>query len=149
MLYMSLPPPECKVLFREAEASLPQPLPSIETIEATPGFTDEFPSFIVYIGNHFLVKYGTAVEPLEAENMMFVRQHAKLCVPRVFGVYQRQVSPCEAITYMIMERLEGKGLDMTWNDPGRRTKGSSLPSSQRLLHFSAGCTAQGILWEPI
>ncbi|KAJ3496156.1 hypothetical protein NLG97_g2862 [Lecanicillium saksenae] len=116
MLYMSSPPPECKILFLYTEADLPGPLPSIEAIEANPDFTNKFPSWFIFIGNHFFVKYGTAIEPLEAENMMFVRQQAKLPVPRVFGVYQRQLAPCEAITYIVMGRIEGGSLDRVWNN---------------------------------
>lgn len=109
------PASEYYILFRESDDELPEPLPSIETIEAAPTIHELRSRTVVSVGTSYAVKYGYEVESLEAENMKFVRQNTNIHVPRVYAVYQ---CPPEEdgrhVTYIIMDRIAGASLDKLW-----------------------------------
>ncbi|KGQ10237.1 hypothetical protein BBAD15_g4413 [Beauveria bassiana D1-5] len=122
----SIPPPsipqvasllQYDILFSEPDDSLPEPLPTtIEVIEDAPTIHKLQSRCIARVGTSYAVKYGYAVELLEAENMKFVRQNTNIYVPRVYAVYQRFLENGKhQKTYIIMERIAGESLDKMWD----------------------------------
>lgn len=107
-------PLQYDVLFSEPDEHLAEPLPSIETIEDAPAMHQLVSRCVACVESSYIVKYGYGVEPLEAENMRFVREQADLYVPRVFAVYQRCLEEGEK-TYIIMEKMAGTSLDKLWD----------------------------------
>ncbi|EJP68605.1 phosphotransferase enzyme family protein [Beauveria bassiana ARSEF 2860] len=105
------------ILFSEPDDSLPEPLPTtIEAIEDAPTIHKLQSRCIARVGTSYAVKYGYAVEPLEAENMKFVRQNTNIYVPRVYAVYQRFLENGKhQKTYIVMERIAGESLDKLWD----------------------------------
>ncbi|ATY63751.1 phosphotransferase enzyme family [Cordyceps militaris] len=119
-LPLSIPQPasalQYDILFREPDDSLPEPLPSVETIEDA-RINDSYAArSIACVGTSYFVKYGYGVEPLEAENMKFVRQYTSIHVPRVYAVYRRSIREGGQKTYIIMEKIEGESLEKLWDE---------------------------------
>ncbi|EXK49871.1 hypothetical protein FOMG_02350 [Fusarium oxysporum f. sp. melonis 26406] len=104
-----------EVLFEETSEGLPEPLPSLQDIENAPNrIGDHNSKCIVALNDHYVAKLGVCVEPLEAENMRFVREHTTVHVPKVFAVYQRDIGDRLKKTYIIMERIHGHTLQDIW-----------------------------------
>lgn len=110
-------PVSYEVLFSEPPDVLPEPLPSIETIEESPSITDLPGKHTATVLQSYVVKYGTHVEQLEADTMRFVRHtRPTIRIPRVFAVYKRnrQDHYPGCITYIIMEKIPGQTLHARW-----------------------------------
>ncbi|KAF7550153.1 hypothetical protein G7046_g8108 [Stylonectria norvegica] len=116
------PPPPSRlvyeVLFRESFDDLTEPLPSPEEIEESPDIIRKLSArCTTRVGESFVVKHGVEVEPIEADNMRFVRENTTdIRVPRVLATYQRSLSPTCHITYIIMERIPGNTLEYMWDN---------------------------------
>ncbi|KAI0099239.1 kinase-like domain-containing protein [Nemania sp. FL0031] len=132
-----LVPAQTTVLFSEPVSQLPEPLPSADEIESSPHVLKRLMArCAVRVGEHYVVKYGTQVKPSEGENMIFVRQHLKNLVPRVFAIYQRPGPWSVVNTYIIMERIHGRTLEEAWgtmDEPERLKVVNSLRDAFQLL----------------
>ncbi|KAI1424739.1 kinase-like domain-containing protein [Xylaria sp. FL1777] len=111
------PPPLQKttVLFSEQTSQLPARLPSVREIESSRNVLKELRSRrIVRVGQHYVVKYGWYVKPIEGENSL---------VPRLLAIYQRPGKDAsELITYLIMEYLSARPLSELWSIMGETEK---------------------------
>lgn len=124
-------PMQYEVLFSESADSLPEPLPSPDIIEVAPVIKQLTARCVVGVSTSYVAKYGYEVEPLEAENMMFVRQNTNIHIPQVFSVYRQCKKAGKYVTYIIMEKLNGESLDTLWDD---LSKAQRLDISQQLKH---------------
>ncbi len=102
--------------FSPAE-SLPAPLPSTEEIEAQAELRPKhFPcQYVVRAGEHFCVKYGWLVRPIEGHNMLYVRIKTGISVPRVYAIYQQEDAKGRQCTYIVMEYIDGQTLGECWS----------------------------------
>lgn len=100
-----------------AETDIPEPLPTPEEIEdSTDIIKKRCARCIARVGPRYVVKFGTNVDPIEGDNMNFVRQNVPgVRVPTVYAIYQREVTPHTNITYIIMEDVSGHTLDELWD----------------------------------
>lgn len=62
---------------------------------------------IVRVGDHFIVKYGAGVLPIEGENMPFVRRVSSIPVSGVYAPYSSQEEGQKLSTNYIGERCWG------------------------------------------
>lgn len=86
------------------------PLPSEAEIDAAPIISMEYGGRkIVQVGSQFVVKFGRGVDLAEGENMLFVREHTKVPVPRVYALYSNANK-----NYIVMERINGQTLLSLW-----------------------------------
>ncbi|KAI1186580.1 kinase-like domain-containing protein [Nemania serpens] len=93
--------------------TLPAPLPTLEEALSSPEFLkrpyydrDELNTYVARVGEHFIVKYGKAVNSIEGENMLFVKQHTTILVPAVYAMYTYDDDDGEK-TMIIMEFIQG------------------------------------------
>ncbi|TRX97184.1 hypothetical protein FHL15_001978 [Xylaria flabelliformis] len=97
---------------------LPAPLPTLDEVLSSSNYLtppvnfDDTQLCVVRIGEHFVAKYGQFVQCIEAENMLFVKQHTTIPVPKVYAVYT-----FDDKTMIIMEFIEGKTLDSSIMSP--------------------------------
>ncbi|KAH7208372.1 kinase-like domain-containing protein [Fusarium oxysporum] len=106
-----------EVIFQETSEGLLEPLPSIEDVENAPHrIKDQTSRCTAVLSDHYVAKFGAGVEPLEAENMRFVRKNTNLHVPKVFAVYKRNIRDGVNVTYIFMERIYGQTLQNIWAD---------------------------------
>ena len=89
----------------------PSPLPTREEIRAAPLLRDYGPANVAIVGDHFFVKYGVQVNPLEGENMLFVKETTRVPVPQVYAIYADAEDACN---YIIMENLPVVTLASAW-----------------------------------
>ena len=106
--------------------SLPAPLPSAAEIEAQDELRPEnFPGQrVVRVGEHFVVKYGWLVRPIEGENMLYVRHKTGVPVPRVYAIYQQEDAERRTCTYIVMEHVDGQTLSDCWSTLNQDAKGA-------------------------
>ncbi|KAI0521259.1 kinase-like domain-containing protein [Xylaria bambusicola] len=115
------PPLPATVLFSQPVSELPERLPSVQEIEDSPHVLKKLWSErVVRVGQHYVAKYGEITRPIEGENMIFAREHLKSVVPRLFAIYQRprRRKREPAITYLIMEYIDGPPLSEVWDTMG-------------------------------
>lgn len=74
---------------------------------------------VVGIGQHFIVKYGMQVYPLEGKIMLLLQHSIKVPVPRIYAVYQ---SSDKESTFIVMERIRSLTLVSEWKNMGVQTK---------------------------
>ncbi|KAI1329827.1 kinase-like domain-containing protein [Xylariaceae sp. FL0255] len=79
-------------------------------------------STIWLIKPHFIVKWGTGVTPVEAQNMLFIQAHTNIPIPRLYAA--RKEGAC---TILFMEYIEGTRLDQV---------ASTFLTSDRLRKFT-------------
>ncbi|KAI8675422.1 APH domain-containing protein [Fusarium keratoplasticum] len=105
------------VIFSVPENEILEPLPTPEQIEgSTDIIKQRHASCTARVGRGYVVKFGSLVDPVEGENMTFVRQSAPGApVPKVYAIYQRDVTPRTTITYIIMDDVSGHPLDSLWD----------------------------------
>ncbi|KAG7146558.1 hypothetical protein HYQ46_004644 [Verticillium longisporum] len=103
---------------------LPEPLPTLEDIAASKEILMERSGVrVVRIGTHFIVKYGTLVDPIEGENMLYVKQFVPASLPTVYAIYSYQPEGKKLpINYVIMENIVGKALSSCWGSLDREEK---------------------------
>lgn len=113
-----------EILFSEPTESLLGPLPSPEDIEGSSRIIKGDSGRRVYGVGPYVVKFGPWVEPIEGENMRFVREHTDINVPRVYAVYQRVLPKGTKFTYIVMEEVPGDTLQNMWEklDDGGKLK---------------------------
>ncbi|KAI1270381.1 kinase-like domain-containing protein [Xylariaceae sp. FL1019] len=63
-------------------------------------------STIVRVRHQFIAKYGSRVDPLEGENMLWVEQNTSLRIPKLYRMYRYDGNK----TMLIMEYIPGKTL---------------------------------------
>lgn len=91
---------------------IPCTLPSASEIDAAPDISLEYGGRrIVGIGEHFVVKFGTGVNLVEGENMLFVQENTNIRVPRVFALYSDFAT---GKNYIVMEKIAGQTLLSLW-----------------------------------
>ncbi|RSL57071.1 hypothetical protein CEP54_008461, partial [Fusarium duplospermum] len=93
------------------------PLPTPEEIEDSADVIKKRRSrCISRVGPRYVVKFGSQVDKIEGENMYWVCQNTpEVPVPKVFAIYQRDVTPRTKITYIIMEDVAAHPLDALWD----------------------------------
>ncbi|KAM0417217.1 hypothetical protein ACHAPT_012794 [Fusarium lateritium] len=117
------PPTPYDVLFRVPQQDLPEPLPTVDEIEDSEVVLKRrHARCTVQVGDHYVVKFGSQVDPLEGETMNLVRQNSAVPVPQVFAIYQHDATPHTTITYIIMEHVAGRSLDALWITLNRTEK---------------------------
>ncbi|KAK7915270.1 hypothetical protein PG985_012973 [Apiospora marii] len=114
-----------------APERLPAPLPTVAEIEAANDVLKHSWSHrIVRVGPHYIVKYGVGVQPIEGENMLFVKESApSLAIPTVYAIYSREQDegdsdkfPATTIHYIVMEHIPGQTLEARWATLGPAAK---------------------------
>jgi hypothetical protein len=109
---------------------LPGPIPSIEEIESSSNLLNEHGGHpTVRVGEHFVVKYGELMQPLEADNMMFIYQQTRIPVPQLYAVFRSPVKP--AVLYIVMQYIHGNTLLAEWptmSEAQKSTVGKKLRS---------------------
>ncbi|TAQ88179.1 hypothetical protein B7494_g3493 [Chlorociboria aeruginascens] len=90
-----------------------QSLPTNEAIEASHDILLDYPGRkVVRIGSDFVVKYGTGVDLIEGENMLFVSQVTTIPIPKVYAIYSNEET---GLNYIVMENIHGQALDSYWS----------------------------------
>jgi aminoglycoside phosphotransferase (APT) family kinase protein len=69
----------------------------------------------VRLCDSFVVKFGVDVDPVEGENLLFIRANTNLAVPQVFAIYQKNWGDTK-ITYIVMENISGRTLISLWDN---------------------------------
>ncbi|KAM7197500.1 phosphotransferase enzyme family protein [Naviculisporaceae sp. PSN 640] len=107
--------------YRAASEELPAPLPTIKEIEASIRLPRRFPgSPTVYLLRpHFIIKRGNRVKPIESENMLFVRKHSDLGVPKLYAAFRDTETDKN---YLIMEYIAGESVSRCWATLDQATK---------------------------
>ncbi|CDF39691.1 unnamed protein product [Chondrus crispus] len=84
------------------------------TLDELPYFAQGavLPEPLPTLGIHFIVKYGTGVDLMEGQNMLFVRQATTVPVPQVYAMFRETES---GENYIVMERIQGRSLDHEWS----------------------------------
>ena len=90
--------------------NLPHQLPSEHEICAAPRFDSVGSQNVVHINQRFVVKFGKKVSPIEADNMVFVRNHTTLRVPEVYAAYRNETG----CMFIVMEYIPGETLSVSW-----------------------------------
>jgi len=69
-------------------SSLPAKLPTVaEILSSEDILCDQGSRKVVGVGQHFVVKYGSQIDVMEAENMLFIQQTTSIPVPRVYAIF--------------------------------------------------------------
>ncbi|KAB8437421.1 hypothetical protein FH972_025099 [Carpinus fangiana] len=89
----------------------PSTLPSSNAIHAAPLLNEVGTTRVAKLSEEYVVKYGPQVDPIEGENMMFVKRYAAVPVPDVYAIYFDSERNC---TYIIMEYIHGETLASAW-----------------------------------
>ncbi|KAF2455602.1 kinase-like domain-containing protein [Lineolata rhizophorae] len=100
--------------FYRAPEQLPSPLPTLQDIEAA---TKELPTIrnpdydgrIVAIRDQYVVKYGTYVAENEGQTLLFIEQHLRIPIPRLYAMYRH-----DGKLYLVMELIPGTELRLLW-----------------------------------
>ena len=91
--------------------SIPHCLPTIPEIEEAPVLSRTPGRTVAQVGAHFAVKFGTQIDLIEGENMLFVQQATTIRIPQVYALY----SDAETSTnYIVMEYIDGDSLATKW-----------------------------------
>ncbi|CAM6090447.1 unnamed protein product [Calypogeia fissa] len=91
---------------------LPSRLPTKEEIESSKDvFSEATDRKVVGVGQHFVVKYGRMVDPIEGQTILFVQRNTSVPVPRIYAIYN-DISDCKI--YIVMERITGESLETLW-----------------------------------
>ncbi|RFU31023.1 hypothetical protein B7463_g5318, partial [Scytalidium lignicola] len=100
-------------------SELPQPLPTNQEIHSsTEQYMENGGRRLVRVGP-YMIKYGTGVNVIEGENMLFVNHKTTVPVPRVYAIYTTTeisiyTKTKEESAYIVMEYLEGSTLGFEW-----------------------------------
>lgn len=90
---------------------LPCLLPTTQQIEDSQDILVDQPARrVVVVGECFVVKYGEAIDLIEAENLVFLFQHS-IPVPKVYAFYEEGGKK-----YIVMERVPGENLQNLWSN---------------------------------
>ena len=93
-------------------SELPQPLPSHDEITSLAAQAkDDYSSRTTLRIGPFFIKYGQNVNLIEGQNMLFVRSHTVVLVPRVYAIYTDLKTN---VNYIIMEYIDGNTLGFEW-----------------------------------
>lgn len=92
---------------------LPHPLPTKHDIHHAPAIYDGFSIKVAIVGSVYAVKYGPRVTSIEAENMIYIKTHTQVPVPKVFAVYIDD-DQGYACTFIVMEYIQGANLVSAW-----------------------------------
>ena len=94
------------------DAAIPESLPTCSAIRSsTDVLSDTSTQRVVGVGLHFVVKYGSGVELKEGQNMLYVQQVTRVSVPRVYALFRESET---GEKYIVMERINGRRLDVEW-----------------------------------
>lgn len=85
------------------------------------------------VGQFYVVKWGSGVEPVEGYNMQFVREYTDVVVPRLFAIYERETSPRTKNTYIIMEYIHGESLEQLWPELAGHQKEDIAAQVRRII----------------
>ncbi|KAF4955764.1 hypothetical protein FGADI_4335 [Fusarium gaditjirri] len=123
-LSLPLPPPpfplpwSFEVIFEETSEDLPEPLLLLEYIENASN------------------RIGFCSEPLEAEDIRFIREHTTVYVPKAFVVYRQDIRDSPKDIYIFMERIHRHTLQDIWGglQPSVKTStAAQLPSAMQAV----------------
>ena len=104
--------------------TIPASIPTMKDIESSPDvFCEQSGRRVVGVGQHFVAKYGLAVDLIEGETMLFIRQATSVPLPRIYALFKDHKSHK---AYIIMERIEGHSLDSEWGSLGHTEKESII-----------------------
>lgn len=95
--------------------------------------TDAYGRRLVRVWEHFVVKFGTGVVPIEAENMLFVKKSTTIPIPKVFAIYQSQGDEKRRTPYIVMEYVLGTSLLALWS--GLSTDEKAAIATQLRTYF--------------
>lgn len=92
--------------------NLPAPLPTQEQIEnASDVLAEVAGRRVIRVGEHFVVKYGTNNDEVEAATLIYLSKTKLVNVPKVYAVYRS--GPNDAL-FIIMEYIPGDNLAKVW-----------------------------------
>ncbi|KAJ9636922.1 hypothetical protein H2204_005068 [Knufia peltigerae] len=74
------------------------------------------------------IKYGESRELSEARTLQFVRQHTSIPTPKVYCAFERK-----GITYIVMKKLRGRSLAVSWKDLSDSSRGKILHRLRELV----------------
>lgn len=101
--------------------TIPANIPTVKDIESSADLlcNEQRGRRVVGVGQHFVAKYGVAVNLIEGETMLFIRQATSVPVPRIYALFK---DPSSRKAYIIMERVEGNTLESEWDSLGHTEK---------------------------
>ena len=94
--------------------TLPEPLPTLEEalscteFLAIPNCYHHKRCTVVRVNNHFVAKFGEDVRSIEAETILFVKEHTTVPVAKVYAIYK--FGEDDRMTMIISEFIEGLNL---------------------------------------
>lgn len=111
--------PEPLPFFAPAD-SLPGLLPSAEEIKGSKdliaeGWTNRR---VIRVREHFLVKYGRSLRPLEGQNMLVIQKNTTIRVPRIYAIYSDHDAEGREAHYVVMEYISGSASDLEMEQTG-------------------------------
>ena len=96
--------------------TLPAALPTVEEIKAGDHFNIRGRLWgsreVAKVGPHFIVKYGEAVDLIEAENMLFVMRNCNIPIPKLYAAYTGE----DDVKYIAMQYIPSPALTGCWDD---------------------------------
>ncbi|KAI1360093.1 kinase-like domain-containing protein [Xylaria arbuscula] len=140
-----------EVLYSVPEHHLPAPLPSVQEILQGSDVCQGRADRVVQVGDHYVVKFGRDTDVMEAQNMIFVRDHLGDMVPRVYAVYQEtEGGSTPPTTYMIIEFLHAQPLSALWTAMDAAQKSEIIDTLRHALGIIRNIPAPnyfGGLWR--
>ncbi|KAF2105489.1 kinase-like domain-containing protein [Lophiotrema nucula] len=105
---------DIRVPYFASSENLPHRLPTPEQIRLSENISTSSGRQIVQVDSHFVAKFGTGVDVLEGFNMLFVSEHTRIPIPRVYAIYSVPSEASEAVNYIVMENVSGDTLATRW-----------------------------------
>jgi hypothetical protein len=112
---------------------LPAPLPTVAEILASKRrISDDYMTRVFLVGDHYAVKYAGRTSVQEGENMLFVQQATSIPVPKVYAIFQDEVSGYK-VTFIVMEYIPGTCLNQAWGTLGAPEKRQVVSQLRRYM----------------
>ena len=96
--------------------TLPAALPTVEEIKAGDHFNIRGSPWgsrgVAKVGPHFIVKYGEAVDLIEAENTLFAMRNCNIPIPKLYAAYTSE----DDAKYIVMQYIPSLALTGCWDD---------------------------------
>ncbi|TVY25786.1 hypothetical protein LHYA1_G004602 [Lachnellula hyalina] len=88
---------------------LPCSIPTRDQIESSNNvLVNQSSRKVVVVGEHFIVKYGGAIDLFEGENMVYLYENS-IPVPKIYALFEE-----DSVKYIVMERISGDNLLTLW-----------------------------------
>lgn len=110
-----------KVLFVDQSQDQSDAPPTPDDVTGAEILHQSTGSRLVKVQQSYVIKFGTQVYPIEAQNMLYVARTTTVPVPKVYAIYQRGEEQ-SVVTYIVMQYLPGTTLLKLWDNLDRDHK---------------------------